>query len=106
MVECKAFHLPPNMYARVLNIEGKACKRDYLPAKGISREHYTELGACDAKYLEIIWEFTPNGTRAKKPIILATERVGATHIGALDHAMPAGSQAEGTSLTQKGPAIH
>ena len=67
---------PPNMYPRVLTVEGRASRRDYLPAKGITQEHYRIFGACDAKYLEIVWEFTPNGTRARNPIILGTKRVG------------------------------
>jgi len=75
-MEVKPSKYPPNMYPRVLTIEGKISQRDYLPVKDISRKQYKKFGACDAKYLEIVWEFTPNGTRADKPIILETKRVG------------------------------
>ena len=79
------------MYPRVLTIEGKISQRDYLPAKDISKKHYRKFGACDAKYLEIVWEFTPNGTRAENPTTLEQKGLGVILTGALDHAMHAGS---------------
>ena len=75
-MEIKPSNCPPNMYPRVMTINGRVGRRDYLPVKSITRDHYTKYRACNAKYLEVIWEFTPNGRRATVPIILETKRVG------------------------------
>jgi hypothetical protein len=52
---------PPNLHSRVESKDGAIYKRDYQPAIGIGKEDYRRFNACDTKYVEIIWEFTPNG---------------------------------------------
>jgi hypothetical protein len=52
---------PPNYFPRVLTMEGKVKQRDYLPFRAIKKEDYEKYSACDAKYVEIWWEFTPEG---------------------------------------------
>jgi hypothetical protein len=71
-------HYPPNLYPRVLTWKGRVGEKDHLPMKGITRTEYQKYKAVDAKYLEIIWEFTPNGIRAEKPLLLETKRVASS----------------------------
>ena len=54
---------PPNLHSRVESKDGGICKWDN-PAIGIGLKEYKQLYACDAKYVELIWEFTPNGGEA------------------------------------------
>jgi hypothetical protein len=67
---------PPNLYPRVLTVHGKISQQNYLPLKGVTKEHYQKYEASDAKYMEILWEFTPNGKRETKPMFLGTKAFG------------------------------
>ena len=61
---------PPNLHPRVESKDGVVFKRDYAPLVGIQQKDYEKFNACDAKFVEIIWEFTPNGRALKERLVL------------------------------------
>ena len=61
---------PPNLHPRVQSKDGAVYKRDYAPLIGIDYKDYKKYKACDAKFVEIIWEFTPNGRALNKRLVL------------------------------------
>ena len=64
---------PPNLYSRVKSVDGAIVQRDFKPVVGIGYEDYKKYNACDAKYVELLWEFTPNGVELKKRMIVKVE---------------------------------
>ena len=61
---------PPNLHARVESKDGAVNQRDKKPLKGVGLKEYKKFKACDTKYVETIWEFTPNGHALKKRMVL------------------------------------
>jgi hypothetical protein len=53
--------------------DGAIYKRDNKPVVGIGLNEYKHYHACDAKYVEVIWEFTPNGQALNERMILKLE---------------------------------
>ena len=62
---------PPNLHPRVQSKDGAIYKQDHEPFIGIGHKDYKMFNACDAKFVEIIWEFTPNGRALNKHSISA-----------------------------------
>ena len=61
---------PPNLHPRVLSKDGSVYKRDYAPLISIGHKEYLQFRACDAKFVETIWEFTPNGRALVERMVL------------------------------------
>ena len=61
---------PPNLHSRVQSKKGRVEHRDVAAMVGITQDDYIQFRACDAKYLTIIWEFTPGGNELKERMIL------------------------------------
>jgi len=61
---------PPNLHPRVQSKDGAVYKRDFAPLIGIDHKDYKKFNARDAKFVEIIWEFTPNGRALNKRMVL------------------------------------
>ncbi len=70
---------PPNLNQRALSKDGRLERRDYLPVLGISKKEYIEYQACDAKYLEYLWEFTPKGYALEERMFLKIKYTQATY---------------------------
>jgi hypothetical protein len=70
---------PPNMNPRVESRNGAIVRRDHLPVVGITKKDYKLYSASDAKYVETIWEFTPNGVALKKRMILQVKHKQETY---------------------------
>jgi hypothetical protein len=51
---------PPNYYSRALTFEGQLARRDWLPKRAVTKVEYAQFGACDVKFSQILWEYTPN----------------------------------------------
>jgi hypothetical protein len=61
---------PPNLYTRAITKDGRLVQRDHHPAIGIDKAEYIKYSACDGKYVETLWEFTPDGRALRKRMIL------------------------------------
>ena len=54
---------PPNLHSRAETINGKLSRRDYLPKKPFTPEHYVQFQSCNARIKQVIFEDTKNGDR-------------------------------------------
>jgi hypothetical protein len=70
---------PPNLHPRVESKEGSIVKRNHHPVVGIGKKEYIRYSACDAKYVETIWEFTPDGKQLSERMILQIKHVNDTY---------------------------
>ena len=61
---------PPNLHSRVESRDGAIVRRDYKKLVGIGIKEYKQFKACDAKYVELIWEFTPDGQALEKRMVV------------------------------------
>lgn len=69
-LQARPSNYPPNLHSRVESKDGAIYKWDYEPVIGIGTKEYMTFNACDAKFVEIIWEFTPNGCSLNNHMVL------------------------------------
>ena len=64
---------PPNLHSRAETVNGKLTRRDYLPMKPFTPEHYVEFESCNARVKQVIFEDTKDGVRdVRGPKIIHT----------------------------------
>ena len=61
---------PPNLHSRAEFRNGILYKQDNKQAIGVTLKDYIKYNTCDAKYVQLIWEFTPNGKALKQRMVL------------------------------------